>query len=303
MIYDTLVALIPAVFAGWYFFGWAAIQIIFICVITAVATETLWQKLTGRALTVKDGSAAVTGILFGLILSPMDPWWLAVLGTFVAIVVGKHLFGGLGNHPFSAVLVGWTFIQISYRELMQDFPFPAPKFLLEPGKYLAYPPLQTLWEEDVEGIIDVPWMDFFVGNVPGSIGTVSVLAILIGGAYLLYRRIITWHIPVSFIFSVWIFAFIMWRIDPAVYANPTFHVLSGWVMIGAFFLSTEKGTSPVTVFGMIAYGIGCGVLTMIIRIWGLYLEGVPFAILLMNAATPLLDRIRPRVVGRVEEIA
>jgi electron transport complex protein RnfD len=108
---------------------------------------------------------------------------------------------------------------------------------------------------------------------------------------------------VSFIFSVWIFAFILWRIDSSVYANPTFHVLSGWVMIGAFFLSTEKGTAPVTAAGMIAYGIGCGVLTMIIRIWGLYLEGVPFAILLMNAATPLLDRIRPRVVGRVEEIA
>jgi electron transport complex protein RnfD len=145
--------------------------------------------------------------------------------------------------------------------------------------------------------------DLFLGNVPGSIGAVSALAILIGGIYLIARRIITWHIPVFFIASVWVFAFIYWKMDPEMYASPNFHVMAGWVMLGAFFLAPEKGSSPVTLWGMILYGIACGALTMIIRMWGSYIEGVHFAILLANALTPLLDRVRPRVIGRVREIA
>jgi electron transport complex protein RnfD len=221
----------------------------------------------------------------------------------VSIVVGKQVFGGLGNHPFNATVVGWAFLQVSYKELLADSPIPEPQFLLEPGEYLASSPLFTLKDEGIDSITEVPWMDFIWGNVPGSIGTVCVLAIVLGGAYLLYKRTITWHIPLSFIFSAWIFAFIFWKIDPEVYANPTFHILSGWIMLGAFFLAPEKGTSPVNVPAMIIYGIGCGVLTMIIRMWGIYVEGVPFAILLMNALTPLLDRIRPKILGRLTEIA
>jgi electron transport complex protein RnfD len=172
----------------------------------------------------------------------------------------------------------------------------------EEAEILMETPMATL-VEDFDLIADASWLDLFLGNVPGTIGTISVLAVLLGGAYLIFRRIITWHIPLSFILSAWGFALIFWLIDAEVYAPPTFHVLSGWIMLGAFFLAPEKGTAPVTVPGMILYGMGCGVVTMIIRIWGVHLEGVPFAILLMNALTPLLDRIRPRAVGRVGEIA
>jgi electron transport complex protein RnfD len=303
MIFETVAALIPAFLAGVFFFRGPALKIILISVFAALATEYLWQRFIRPPVRVQDGSAVLTGLLLGLLLSTMSPWWLPALGAVVAIIVGKQVFGGLGNHPFNAALVGWTFLQVSYRELMEDTPLPDPLFLLEPGEFLAYSPLFTLRDSGIEGIEYVPWLDFILGNLPGSIGTVSVLAVLIGGGYLLFRRIITWHIPVSFLASAWIFAFIFWRIDPEVYANPTFHIFSGWIMLGAFFLAPEKGTAPVTVPGMIVYGVGCGIITMIIRIWGVYAEGVPFAILLMNAMTPLLDRMRPRVVGRAKEIA
>lgn len=296
-------ALAPIVFAGWFFFGIPALKIVCISAVAAVLTEFLGRKVLGMPGSIRDGSALVTGLLLGLLLSSYAPWWLPVLGAFVAVIVGKQLFGGIGNHPFNAVLVGWTFLQVSYGSIMEEVPLPSPKFFLAPGDYLAYSPLFTLKDSGVEAVVYVPWMHYIWGNVPGYIGTVSVLAVLLGGAYLLYTRIITWHIPLSFICSAWIFAFIFWKIDPQVYANPTFHIVSGWILLGSFFLATEKGSSPVTAPGMILYGIGCGVLTMIIRMWGGHIEGVPFAILLMNGATPLLDRIRPRPLGRVGEIA
>ena len=301
-LFQTIAALIPALVAGWFFFGWPALKIVAISMIAAIAAEFIWQKALGLPVRIGDGSALLTGLLLGLVLSIEVPWWLPVLGAFVAVLIGKQIFGGLGNHPFNSVLVGWSFVQISYKELMQDFPAPEPAFLIEPGEYLVDLPLVTLREE-FDMIADVPWLDFFIGNVPGTIGTVSVLAVLLGGAYLLSRRIITWHIPISFILSAWIFGCIFWRIDPDMYADPTFHILSGWMMLGAFFLAPEKGTAPVSAPAMILYGIGCGVLTMIIRMWGGYVEGVPFAILLMNSLTPLLDRIRPRAAGRIREIA
>jgi electron transport complex protein RnfD len=186
---------------------------------------------------------------------------------------------------------------------MEFNPLPEPLFFLGPSEYLAYSPLYTLRDSGVEAVAYVPWLDFLLGNVPGTIGTISVLAVVLGGAYLIYRRIITWHIPVSFILSAWIFALVFYQIDPEIYASPTFHVVSGWMLLGAFFLAPQKGTAPVTASGMIAYGIGCGIITMIIRTWGIYVEGVAFAILLMNAFTPLFDRMRPKAYGRDTEIA
>lgn len=299
---NYLLALVPMLFAGWFYYGGAAIKIVVICAVTAVATEFVWQKIMGQPIRVADGSALVTGLLLGLVLSTYVPWWLALVGTFVAIVVGKQLLGGIGNSPFNPVVVGWCFVQISYSSKMSDFPIPHPQFGLETGQYLADPFLNAA-AEDMEMASWVPFRDLFFGNVPGEIGTGCVLAILIGGLFLIWRRNITWHIPVSFVVSAWLFALIFWKVDPSVYAHPTYHILSGWMMLGAFFLATEKGTSPLSCPGMILYGIGCGVLTMTIRLFGAYAEGVPFAILLMNALTPLLDRVRPRAVGRNVEIA
>ena len=294
---EGIVALLPILFAGWFFFGWPALKVVIICTVAAFATEFIWQRVIGGAAQAFDGSAILTGILLGCVLTAESPWWMPILGAVVAITVGKQVFGGVGNHPFNAALVGWTFLQVSYKDTMETFPLAEPQFLMESGEYLSDPPLVAL-KDDFEAILEVPWQDLFWGNVAGTIGTVSMLAALIGGAYLLYRRVITWHIPFSFIISAWIFAFIFWKIDPEIYAPPTFHILSGWIMFGAFFLAPEKGTSPVTPKGMIFYGIGCGVLTIIIRTWGVYIEGVPFAILLMNATTPLLDRLRPKPLGR-----
>jgi Na+-translocating ferredoxin:NAD+ oxidoreductase subunit D len=303
MMFDTIAALIPVFFAGWFFFGWDAVKIVVACAAVAFITEFLWQKWISPPVRVSNGSAILTGMLLGFLLSTLIPLWLAAVGAFLAIVVGRHLFGGLGNHPFNAALVGWAFVSVSYNALMGDFALPEPAFLMEPGQFLAYPPLQAFKELGAGEVQYVPWRDYLFGNVPGSIGTTSVIAILLGGAYLLYRRIITWHIPLSFIGSAWVFGFIFWQINPEAYANPTFHILTGWLMLGAFFLAPEKGTAPVSGPGMIIYGIGCGVLTIIIRNWGAYFEGVPFAILLMNAAAPLFDKVRTRVVGRVKQIA
>lgn len=300
---ETILALSPVVFAGWFFFGWSALKIVATCAVTAVVTEGIWQKAIGRPVQIYDGSALLSGILLGLLLSSQLPWWIAVLGTMAGILVGKQFYGGLGQNPFNAVLVGWAFIFISYRSVLSVYPMPEPRWFLEPGGFLEYPPLEALKLDGITAITQLPWRDLLFGNVPGAIGTTSVLAALLGGLYLLARRIISWEIPLTFIASAWVFAFIFWKINPQIYANPTFHILSGWMFLGAFFLATERGSSPVTTPGKICYGIGCGVVTMIIRTWGTYAEGVPFAILLMNTLTPLFDRIHPRVVGRVEEVA
>lgn len=303
IMYNTLIALVPALLAGIYFFGFPALKLALICMVTAVACEAGMQSVMGRKLTIKNGSSLVLGLLFALICSPEIPWWTAVVGTAFAVILGRAIYGGLGNNPFNAVLVGWAVARISFTDQMTTWIMPEPLFGLEPGGYIEYPPLEVLRVDGVETLIDLPWLDLFIGNVPGTIGTVCVVAVLIGGIYLLARRIITWHIPVSFLVSASLFGLIFWLIDPEVYANPTIYLLSGWMVLGAFFLATDKGTVPVTAPGMIIFGIGCGLITMIIRYWGGFVDGVAFAILLMNALTPLLDRVRPRVYGRVKEVA
>ena len=303
IMYNTLAALVPALLAGIYFFGFAALKLALICMGTAVACEAGMQSLTGRKLAVKNGSGLLLGLLFALICTPELPWWTAVVGTALAVILGREIYGGLGNNPFNAVLVGWAVARISWADQMTTWLMPEPLFGLEPGGYIEYPPLEVIRVDGIEALVDLPWLDLFIGNIPGTIGTVSVVAILIGGIYLLARRIITWHIPVSFLASAWLFGLIFWLIDPETYANPTIYLLSGWMVLGAFFLATDNGTVPVTGPGMIIFGIGCGVITMIIRYWGGFVDGVAFAILLMNAATPLLDRVRPRVYGRVRDIA
>ena len=303
IMYNTLAALVPALLAGIYFFGFPALKLALICMATAVACEAGMKSLMGRKLALQNGSSLLLGLLFALLCTPELPWWTAVVGTAIAVILGREIYGGLGNNPFNAVLVGWAVVRVSFPDQMLTWIMPEPLFGLEPGGYIEYPPLEVMRVDGVEALVDLPWLDLFIGNVPGTIGTVSVVAILIGGIYLLARRIITWHIPVSFLASAWLFGLIFWLIDPEIYGNPTIYLLSGWVFIGAFFLATDKGTVPVTGPGMIIFGCGCGLITMIIRYWGGFIDGVAFAILLMNAATPLLDRVRPRVYGRVKEVA
>ncbi len=303
MMLETVVALLPTLLAGWLFFGGAALAVVATTTLVAVFTEVLWQKILGRPIEIFDGASLVVGLMLGLILSPAVPLWLAAIGAVAAILVGKELFGGTGNHPFNSVLVGWAFVFLSYHSLMQYYPLPEPKMLFGFSGYTEYPALDTFKLQGLAAAKDIPLRDLLVGNVPGCIGTVSALAILLGGLYLIARGIIRWHIPLTFLVSVWLFAGYFGLTDPQVYPSGTFQLLAGWVMFGAFFLATQPGTCPVTVPGMLLYGIGCGCLTIIIRTWGTYIDGVGFAILLMNGLTPLLDRIRPKVIGRVEDVA
>lgn len=301
--YETILALVPTILAGVYFFGFGIFKPILWAVIGAVLAEVAWQKAVKRPVTVHDGSAVLTGVLLGLLISPTIPWWIPFLGAIIGILVPKHFFGGVGQNAFSTVIVGWAVMYISYQAIMADYPMPHPLFGMVPGGYVEYPPIEVLKWDGVEVIRDIPLFDLFVGNVPGTAGTISVFAILIGGIYLIIRGIVQWQVPVFFLIGAFAFELIFWLINPTQYASPVFHLFSGWMMIGAFFLATEKGTVPLKSMSMMLYGLGCGIMTIIIRNWGVYVDGVPFAILLMNATAPLLDRIKIKPIGRVEGLA
>ncbi len=301
--YETVLALVPTILAGMYFFGIGVLKPIVFAILGAVLAEVLWQKAIKRPVTVDDGSAILTGILLGLLIPPAVPWWIPFLGAIIGILVPRHFFGGVGQNAFSTVLVGWAVVYVSYQSILANYPMPKPAFGMVPGGYVEYPPLEVLKWDGVDVIRDIPLMDLFLGNVPGTAGTTSVIAVLIGGIYLVARGIVQWQVPVFFIGSAFIFELIFWLINPAKYASPVFHIFTGWMFLGAFFLATEKGTTPLKPLALILYGIGCGVLTMVIRNWGIYVDGVPFAILLMNSVAPLLDRIRTKAIGRVENLA
>lgn len=303
LYYETLLALLPVVLGGIYFFGFGVLKPIVFAVIGAVGAEVVWEKAIGRSVTVYDGSAVVTGVLLGLLVSPSVPWWIPLLGAVIGVLVPKHFFGGVGQNAFSTVLVGWAVVFVSYKAIMANYPMPHPAFGMVAGGYVEYPPLEVLKWDGVDVIKDIPIKDLLLGNVPGTAGTTSVIAVFLGGLYLLLRGIIPWQVPVTYLGGAFLFQLVLWLINPARYASPVFHIFTGWMFLGAFFLATEKGTTPLKPLPMLLYGLGCGILTMVIRNWGIYMDGVPFAVLLMNALAPLLDRIKLKPRGRVESLA
>jgi electron transport complex protein RnfD len=272
-----------------------------------MAFEAACNRIAGKPYTLRDGSAALTGILLALNLPPSSPWWLALLGSAIAIVIAKQVYGGLGYNPFNPALVARVVLLISFPVQMTRWTAPAP---LGSGidAVTAATPLGE-WKTAVmltgklpENLSDGT-LSYLIGNMPGSLGEVSAIALLLGGLYLLWRKVISWHIPVSFIATTLLLSGIFWLIDSTRYPDPLFHLLTGGLLLGAFFMATDMVTSPVTNKGMLIFGIGCGVLTVVIRLFGGYPEGVSFAILLMNAATPLIDRfVKPRVFGTVQEV-
>ena len=266
----VVLALIPAAIAGVYFFKGRALVVILLSIVSAVITEFIIQKFTGRKITIKDGSAVLTGLLLALVLSPLVPWWIAVIGSVVAISIGKMIFGGLGHNIFNPALVGRAFLVASWPALMT-------KWLID-GTTGATP----LGLLKLEGI-KTGYSALFFGNIGGTIGETSAIALLIGAGFLLYKKIIDWRIPLSFIGTVFVFSFIFGQ-------DPIFHILAGGLLIGAFFMATDYVTSPITSKGKLIFGFGCGFLTVILRLFSGYPEGVMFSILLMNAAAPLIDR-------------
>ncbi|MBR1631606.1 MAG: RnfABCDGE type electron transport complex subunit D [Paludibacteraceae bacterium] len=301
---NVIIALFPAYLVSLFFFGAGAFVVSALAIVSCVLFEYLIQRfLFKRPATIGDCSALLTGLLLGLNLPSNLPWWIVVIGALVAIGVGKMSFGGLGQNPFNPALVGRVFLLISFPAKMATWPTPAPLVknwftYFDIDADTAATPLSQLSENGVSAIAEVDFWHSLLGLMGGSIGEVSALALLIGGAYLLYKKTITWHIPVSILCTVFVFTGILWLANPEQFANPLFHLTAGGLMLGAIFMATDYVTSPMTPVAQIIYGIGIGLVTVVIRCWGSYPEGMSFAILLFNGVTPLLNHyIGPRRFG------
>ncbi|MCL1863107.1 MAG: RnfABCDGE type electron transport complex subunit D [Defluviitaleaceae bacterium] len=290
----VLLALVPATIAGVVFFGLRALMIILISIAAAIIFEVLFQKTAKRPVTVSDGSAAVTGLLLGLVLPPAVPLWFPIVGAFVAIIVVKQLFGGLGQNFLNPALAARAVLMAAYAlPMTAGFFEPQGLYNWTDIDVVASPtPLAIIGSEGFYPAA-ADFVAAFVGNISGSIGETSVIALLIGAAFLFYKKVISWHIPICFIASAGVFVFIF---NPNMLA--LYHLITGGLMLGAFFMATDYPTSPMTPMGKVVFGIGCGILTGIIRLFGGFPEGVAYAILLMNLTVPLIDRyVRPRVLG------
>lgn len=306
---DVLIALAPSMLVAVYFYGLSAIKLLLVGVIACMGVEFLIQKYLMRTkVTVTDLSAAVTGVLLALNLPPTAPWWVIVIGAVVAIGVAKMTFGGLGHNIFNPALVGRVFLLISFPVIMTDWTVPASWFRPGVDAVTGATPLALVKEGLAQGMTvdqiisanpDLTYGQMLFARAGGSAGEASALAIILGFIYLLARRVIRPHIPVTIILTVAVMTGIFWLIDPSQYTDPLFNILTGGVLLGSVFMATDYVTSPMAVKGMVIYGIGIGVLTVLIRYFGSYPEGVSFAILIMNSIVPLLNKyIKPARFGK-----
>lgn len=287
----VILSLVPAGIAGVFIFGSNALWVIIFGVLSALATEGILEKLTKNKVRIFDGSAFLTGLLLAYNLPPSAPLWMPVAGSFFAIAIGKFVFGGLGKNIFNPALAGRAFLMASWPKHMTDFTLP-----FHYDAVTSATPLAMLKEGKL--IEKISYLDLFLGKRGGCIGEVCILALLIGAAFLLLRGYITWHIPVTYIATTGLFIYIFGGPAGFFSGDWLFHILSGGLVLGAFFMATDYVTSPLAAKGQIIFGIGCGLLTAIIRIWGGYPEGASYAILMMNATVPLIDRyVRPRIYG------
>lgn len=284
---DVIFSLFPTTLIGVVVFGLHALYVVLTAVSVSILSEAIIQRLMKREITVRDGSAAITGLLLALNLPPGAPLWMVCIGAGLAIGLGKQVYGGLGHNPFNPALIARVILLVSFPVQMTSWTFPL--FIDIDGKTCATP-LGVLKEQGVEAASQIPLLSLFLGETPGCIGEISAAALLLGAIYLLIKGHITWHIPISFIGTVGIFTLILWLFG--ITANPLFHILSGGLILGAFFMATDMVTSPITKKGGLIFGTGCGILTVIIRLWAGYPEGVSFAILIMNAFCPLIDKWR-----------
>jgi len=299
-------ALLPATLMSVYYFGMPAIQVILVCIVTSLLTEAGMQWLLKKPNTLSDGSAFLTGLLLAMNLPANAPLYIPFIGSFVAIMIAKHLFGGLGFNIFNPALVGRAFVLVSFAKIMTTFVSPATSFMALDAKTTATP-LVLLKEEGMSRLLEIYhtkaalYQDLFIGNRAGSLGETSVIALLLGAALLMLKRYITWHIPVTFIATVGLLAWIFGGKEGLMTGDALFHMMSGGLVLGAFFMATDYVTGPSVRSAQIVFGAACGALTVLIRLKGGYPEGVMFAILLMNCFAPLLDRgMRSRVFGKAE---
>ncbi len=283
-------ALVPALLVAIAYFGLNALLVSIIAVASCVLFQWLIEKYILKVpTTIGDGSAVITGLLLAFnVPSTVDMMWIVVIGALVAMGIGKMAFGGLGKNPFNPALVGRVFLLISFPVQMTTWPVVDGIFPMNFDVATGATPLGAFKEGTLPA--DVTLWDAFLGHVGGSLGEVSALAILLGACYLLWKRVITWHIPVAFIGTALVFSAILWLVNPEQYMDPLMTIFTGGIMLGACFMATDMVTSPMAKSGQLLFGFGCGLLTIIIRNWGAYPEGVSFAILLMNSVTPLINR-------------
>lgn len=287
VMYDVVIALLPALLVSVYFFGVRALTVTLVAVLSAVASEALCQKLMKKEIDALDGSAIITGILYAFVVPVTLPYPLVILGSVVSIVLGKMVFGGLGHNVFNPALVGRIFIMISY-------PVAMTKWIGVDGNAGATVLDYLKKGEGIDGIFNNPYVDMFIGKMGGSLGEVSALAILIGGIYLIIRGQIDWKMPTIIIGAVFLMALIFGE-------NPFYHILSGGLFLGAFFMATDMVTSPYTTSGKIIYALGIAGITMLIRLKGSYPEGVAFSILIMNGVTSIINKYtKPKKFGEVK---
>lgn len=299
-MYGVCLALVPAMIASLAFFGMGAAIVLASSVLACVFFEWAIAKflLKSERFTIFDGSAVLTGLLLGFNLPSNLPIWIILIGALVAIGIGKMTFGGLGCNPFNPALVGRVFLLISFPVQMTSWPVPGQLSALGADAVTGATPLGLLAAGRIEEIPDAT--DLLLGNVGGSLGEISAIALLLGVAFMIWKKIITWHIPVSILGSVAVITGILYLVDSETYVNPLVHLLSGGMMLGACYMATDYVTSPMTHKGQIIYGVCIGMLTIIIRLWGAYPEGMSFAILIMNAFTPLINTYcKPKRFGEV----
>lgn len=299
----VLLALVPSFLVSTYVFGWKVILLTAVCVIVSVGFEYLYNVIAHKRQTVQDLSAAVTGVLIAFNVPSSLPVWMAVVGCFVAIVIVKQLYGGLGKNVANPAIVARIVLFVSFATQMTSWPLP---ITVKVADATTGPtPLGILAEGSVK---DLPSnMEMFLGFIGGSLGEVSAIALIIGGVFLIAKKIILPHTPIAFIGTVFVIALVYYGFsgDGNALQMAVFHICAGGVMLGAFFMATDYVTTPIMPKGKIVFGIGCGIITMAIRLWGAYPEGVSFSILLMNIMTPLIDNffIKRNVVGGVKKNA
>ena len=291
LMLDVVIAMLPAAAFGVYNFGFHALLVLLVTSAVCVASEYVYEKLMHKPITIADGSALVTGMILALNMPPQIPVWVPALGGIFAIIVVKQLYGGLGQNFMNPALAARCFLLISFAGMMNNFSAASLGFDSVSGAT----PLAAMRAGQ-----SVDLASMFIGRIPGTIGEVSTIALLIGGIYLLVRKVISWRIPVIYIGTVAVFVFIFGGFD----VNYVLcQVCGGGLIFGAFFMATDYASTPVTPKGKIIMGLGCGIITVLIRVFGGYPEGVSYSILLMNLAAPLIDRYTaPKKFGYVKPV-
>jgi len=293
--YHTMLAALPAVLAGIYYYGIPVFGVVCLSVATAMLWELAINRVAKQPVTIGDGNAALIGLLIAMLFPATMPWWAVITGTFIAVVIGKQIFGGIGSNAFNPVALAVAIMMISWQDLFNfdgmllnyDFDFAA-VYPLAAAKHFGSASLETLGLNDL-----------LMGRQIGGIGATFGLGLILGGIYLILKGIIRWEISLTFLVGVYITALLFNQIDPVRFVGPGVHILSGYTLLGAFFLATDDSSSPVNTIPMLIYGVAGGIMTVLIRNIGAYIDGVILAILVINLVNPLLDKIRPQALGKV----